>query len=215
MTVQTIGFIAVTAALAGFLALVLSFTATHIGYDYGSPKRILSAVGMSVVYTVALGIVATWATPIVSIRGSLYFLVFSVVSTISIASSFVDLKYREIPDSFNLITAFLGFSTILLFPGLASSAIIGAGAFFGIYFVIMAVTGAMGGGDVKMVGALGSLIPLSHFGHFLVSPFLFGSVSAVYLIFIKKQDPNGQIAFGPYITCGFLTTTLAYWSILM
>jgi leader peptidase (prepilin peptidase)/N-methyltransferase len=82
---------------------------------------------------------------------------------------------------------------------------------FGIYFLIMAVTNAMGGGDVKMVGALGILVPFSQIGLFLLLPFIVGAVISIFLIVTKKRKKDDMVPFGPFITIGFLLTTLNFW----
>ena len=112
-----------------------------------------------------------------------------------------------------MATVGLGLVSVVLFPKLVNSAILIGGIMFGIYFLILIITGAMGGGDVKMAGALGTLIPTSMLGTFLISPFAVGSVIALYLLIVKKQNKNLKIPFGPYITIGYLITIFRFWAL--
>ena len=205
--------IALTLILTGILSYIFTRISTTIGYDYGSKKKELISILISVSYVAILSYFARTAHSTFTIKGEIYFSLFIIASIASISSSFIDLEYQEIPDSYNAFTAILGIVSVLVLPSLFNTAILTGGIMFGIYFVIMLLTNAMGGGDVKMAGALGLLVPISTLKYFLISPFAFGTVIALYLIFIKKQDKNNKIPFGPYITMGFLLTTYMYWAI--
>lgn len=198
--------------VSGALSYLLTRTSERLGYAYGSPFRNRLSVYLSIGYS---GVLAGFALEYLnrfSLRGSAYFLLYVAAATLAIASSFVDIRYREIPDEYNLAGLFLGGLSILLIPQRVNQAILVGALMFVIYFLIMAITRAMGGGDVKMAGALGTLVPFRYFGTFLLAPFALGTAAAGYLILIKKKDKHSLVAFGPYITGGFLLITFLYWS---
>jgi len=214
MSLQNILIISITLILTLVFSQLFVNVSRKIGYQYGSEKRERLAVVLTVIYAAVLSIFTRMAHPVFTVAGELYFGLFVLASIISISSSFIDLEYKEIPNSYNLATAVLGIAAVVIYSNIIDSAILSGGLMFGIYFILMMVTNAMGGGDVKMAGALGLLVPLSSFGTFLISPFAFGTVIAVYLIFVKKHDKNDMIAFGPYIAMGYLLTIFIYWAVL-
>jgi len=211
MSIQNILISITTIIFSVVISYNLVVVSRNIGYEYGSKKREMSAVCLTAFYVGILTVSTRISHEVLNFKDELYFSLFLIVSIISISSSFVDLKYKEIPNSYNLSTAIVGIITFFIFPSFIDTAILSGGLMFGIYFLLMIVTNALGGGDVKMAGALGLIIPFSYFRFLLISPFAFGTVIAVYLIFVKKRGKDETIAFGPYITLGYLFTTFLYW----
>jgi leader peptidase (prepilin peptidase)/N-methyltransferase len=193
------------------LSIILTKVSKRMEYDYKGRKKEIISIVLAVVFSTTLTYLVYLNYSILSIEGYLYLLLFIIAGTISISSSFIDLKYREIPDEYNLITAIVGVLSVFIFNSLINEAIITGAIMFGIYFLIMAVTNAMGGGDVKMVGALGILVPFSQIGLFLLLPFIVGAVISIFLIVTKKRKKDDMVPFGPFITIGFLLTTLNFW----
>lgn len=191
-------------------SLLLIAISKKIGYLYG-PKRNALAVIVSTLTGLCLMGLTLYHIPNISLKGFFYVQLFNLACMISLSSLFIDLKYKEIPDYFNLATALLGGLGTLLYPHTMNQAILLAIGFFALYFLIMVITNAMGGGDVKMVGALGLFVPFSYAGFFLIAPFAIGSIIAVYLMVIKKQSGKVKIAFGPYIAIAFILTSFLYW----
>ncbi|NLK63552.1 MAG: prepilin peptidase [Tissierellia bacterium] len=207
-------FLKITLSTVAACALSYAFIliSKRIGYEYGSKKREILSVVLTGIYVLLISYFSRKSFSF-TVQHEMYFPLFLIAAVISISSSFIDLKYQEIPDSYNLATVGLGLVSVVLFPKLVNSAILIGGIMFGIYFLILIITGAMGGGDVKMAGALGTLIPTSMLGTFLISPFAVGSVIALYLLIVKKQNKNLKIPFGPYITIGYLITIFRFWAL--
>jgi len=134
-----------------------------------------------------------------------------------IIGSFVDLEFFIIPDSVTLGGIIIGVIAGTVYP-----ALLGAGCWWqgllksvlgvvipGGALYLIAITGslilkkeAMGMGDVKLVGMIGSFIgwPMGLFSIFIAS--LLGSVAGITLIIMQKTDLKGKIPFGPYLAVG-------------
>ncbi len=122
-----------------------------------------------------------------------------------IVGSFIDLFHYIIPDRISLGLAVIG----LLF-GLYRHALIHSVVGFAFGFVLLlfvAVLGkaifkkeAMGGGDIKLLGALGTFIGIKGVLFTLfVSSFL-GSFVGIVLMALGKANMSQRIPFGPYLS---------------
>lgn len=132
-----------------------------------------------------------------------YFLNLSVFSCF-VVHFFIDLKHKILPNSVNiylaiclLVLAFLDFNWKHILIG-------GSVGFFfpliitWLFYVLRGQVG-LGGGDIKLYGALGLYLgPVGIMFNIFVSCF-FGAVITLLLIGLKKMDKNSPIAFGPFI----------------
>ncbi|HZT29904.1 MAG TPA: A24 family peptidase [Bryobacteraceae bacterium] len=94
-----------------------------------------------------------------------------------------DIRSRRIPNWLVLAGALLGFALNWFLYGLAGlrEAALGFALAFGVYFVFHALH-AMGGGDVKLMAAIGSMVgPVSWLQIFLLTSVL-GGVAALLLV---------------------------------
>ena len=139
------------------------------------------------------------------------FWVYSLLSFVLIAITFIDFEFQIIPDRFSVGGLFFGILISVLVPSLHfaltwKTSIINSllGAFVGA--ALMYLTGflgslafkkeSMGGGDVKLMAMLGAFLGWKMAVLiFFLAPF-FGSPAGIYLKFRKKQD---IIPYGPYI----------------
>src|SRR3954451_14942461 len=99
-----------------------------------------------------------------------------------------DCKYRKIPNWLNLSGLILGFGLNTLFGG--TSGFVSAGQGFllalAIYLPLYLIKG-MGAGDVKLMGAIGSLVGPSNWFQIFVATALFGGLAAAMLALTKKR----------------------------
>ena len=139
------------------------------------------------------------------------FWVYSLLSFVLIAITFIDFEFQIIPDRFSVGGLFFGILISALVPSLHyaltwKASVINAllGALTGA--ALMYLTGtlgklafkkeSMGGGDVKLMAMLGAFLGWKMaILIFFLAPF-FGSPAGIYLKFRKKQD---IIPYGPYI----------------
>lgn len=134
---------------------------------------------------------------------SMYFFVYLTITAILIMIFFIDLEHMIIPDVLNLIIGILGITLNIFYAdgnlkftllNMLYGFLLGGGLFF-----ILALFGAMGGGDIKLMAALGLV-----FGWKLLIPlmflsFMFGGVIGITLLALKIKKMKDMIPFGPYI----------------
>lgn len=120
----------------------------------------------------------------------------------------VDRKYMELPDGVTLTIALLSIPSIILqwkIVGFVQSGILTGVILFSI-FLLLAFIGPMGGGDIKLMGAIGLYFSLWDIMSLLLFGFLIGTIQAISLMIFKRQSKDTLIAFGPALILGVLTT---------
>ena len=75
---------------------------------------------------------------------------------------------------------------------------------FIIYLVLGVVVGGLGGGDLKLIGAVGVFFPLSSIGLLLIMPFFIGTIWSIVLLISKKANMKSKFPFGPSIILALL-----------
>lgn len=150
-------------------------------------------------------LLATYLMPTsLNLNNFLYFLFFFSSFCIFLVHFFIDIDFKILPDSLNLILGilFLIFALIhfeyrfWLVGGLVG--FLFPLAVTWIFYKIKGQIG-LGGGDIKLYGILGVYLGAEGvLKNIFVSCFL-GAVVGITLISIKKLDKNDPIAFGPFI----------------
>ena len=137
------------------------------------------------------------------------------LSSIFVAHFVIDIKDKELPDKLNLAIAILGIvrlAIVLINGGFkdiylhyALSCLITSVVMFVIYLVLACVTGgALGGGDIKLVTALGLFLPTASLVKFLLTPIIIGAFISMYLLIFKKAKKEDTFPFGPSILISFV-----------
>lgn len=122
----------------------------------------------------------------------------------------VDLKYQELPDKVNLMIAVLAFPVVFRAfsePSFWDWTLL-TGIFLFVFFVGISMVGALGGGDIKMMGAIGLYFPLMEVPQLLVFGFGVGLFHGLCVLFKKDADMKTMFAFGPGLIIGVLLTSL-------
>jgi prepilin peptidase CpaA len=111
-----------------------------------------------------------------------------VLVFILLASIYTDMKYRKIFNGITLPGILFGllFGLLAGFPGAFVNRLIGFGAGFVIFFV-MFLSGYMGGGDVKLVAAIGALTGYPFIVDAIFFGILAGGLYAVIYMIVKKR----------------------------
>lgn len=120
------------------------------------------------------------------------------------AVAFVDMDTMEIPDGFVLALLVLGVVSFVTMPGMPLSWRL-AGVFsvsLPLWLITLAVPGAFGGGDIKLMGACGLLLgwKLSLVSLFLAV--LSGGLYGIYLLTSGRKGRKDRFAFGPFLCLG-------------
>ncbi|WP_062260701.1 prepilin peptidase [Endozoicomonas arenosclerae] len=129
-----------------------------------------------------------------------------------LALTMIDLDTQLLPDSITLPLLWLGLlaNSFGLFVPL-QDAVFGAAAgylsLWSVYWLFKLLTGkeGMGYGDFKLLGALGAWMGWQMLPLIILLSSLVGTVVAVVLIILKKQERSNPIPFGPYLAAaGFI-----------
>jgi leader peptidase (prepilin peptidase)/N-methyltransferase len=136
-----------------------------------------------------------------SLEGGLSFLLL----TILLALSAIDFREMLLPDLLvlPLLPAGLLFQT-LYGDGLVSG-LLGAGAAFGVMWGIGAAYGlvrhaeGMGGGDIKLAGALGAWLGIVKIPFFLLCAFAAGVVVMGLFLALSRREKHMPLPFGPFL----------------
>lgn len=132
-----------------------------------------------------------------------YYFAMSILS-VFLAHFVIDLQFKLLPDSLNLYLAFVFFLASLLqfsWQFWLLGGLIGFGFPYLITWIFYKYSGkiGLGGGDIKLYGALGIYLgPVGVMTNIFMSCFL-GSVITLMLIGLKKVSRNDYIPFGPFI----------------
>lgn len=128
-------------------------------------------------------------------------LAYAVVESCLIVAAFTDWRHMEIPDSMSVVIALMGAILVATEGSLSVSARL-IGAFcVSVPMVVLALMGAMGGGDIKLMAALGLCLgwKLTLFTTF------FGAVlgTITFLLLAKTKAKMGRmIPFGTFLSIG-------------
>lgn len=132
-----------------------------------------------------------------------FFLFLSVFSSF-VVHFFIDLKHKMLPNSVNIYLALILLALAILDYNWKHIVIGGAIGFLfpliitWLFYVLRGQIG-LGGGDIKLFGALGLYLgPVGIIYNLFVSCFI-GAFFSVFFILVKKMDKNNPIAFGPFI----------------
>ncbi|WIF94515.1 prepilin peptidase [Caminicella sporogenes] len=138
----------------------------------------------------------------------LLFIKYAIFSSLLIVIFFIDLKFQIIPDRLIVLGLAVGIIfnlyklKIYFFNGLLGL-IIGGGLFL---IIAVATNGAMGGGDIKLMGILGFALGWKNILLITFISFVIGAVFSIFLLILKVKSRKDFIPFGPFIaTASFIT----------
>jgi leader peptidase (prepilin peptidase)/N-methyltransferase len=131
--------------------------------------------------------------------------------------SVIDIRLMIIPDRFSIGLIFYGLAVCFFNPAFGGapwnrflSSLLGAAAgFFGTWALALIGTfifrkDAMGGGDIKLMGAIGALSGLLGVANVLVLSSFAGIFYFGLLVLMRKKLDDGTIPFGPFLSFGLL-----------
>ena len=111
-----------------------------------------------------------------------------LLALIVVAAAILDLRWKRVPNWLTLPGLLLGIAVnTILFRGEGlRSSLEGLGLAFLIYFPLY-VLRAMGGGDVKLMAAVGSIAGPGNWLRIFFFTLLFGAVAAIILMFARRR----------------------------
>jgi leader peptidase (prepilin peptidase)/N-methyltransferase len=152
---------------------------------------------------------------------SLTTLFFIIIVHFMIIISFIDLDYLIIPDGISvggLIAGIFVNFLIIIFTPYEVMEIVGYNLDFqsiilgillggGSLFMISVISGGgMGGGDIKLMAAIGAWFGLEFTASVLFMSFILGALIGVFLIITGIKKRKDYVPFGPYIAMAVLIT---------
>jgi leader peptidase (prepilin peptidase) / N-methyltransferase len=148
-----------------------------------------------------------------------------VFACLLIVISFIDLDFMIIPDVLSLGGLFLGvvisffrppFSSIgslsaFPFVGSLHGALVGAGLLYLVAksFESLRRKEGMGEGDIKLLGMIGAFWGWEGVLFSLVAGSLAGTVIGIPVMYIKREDAQYPLPFGPFLSFGAVMYTIA------
>lgn len=138
-----------------------------------------------------------------TIQGVFIALLFSIL----LAVCLIDFKFHIIPDSLNLVVFLLSIIYGFILLGLGEESMLdifnrGYGLILGLsfFFLIAVVTkGAIGGGDIKLMGGLGFFFGFINTIGIIFFSFIIGGMISILLLTLKVITRYEFIPFGPFI----------------
>ena len=143
----------------------------------------------------------------------LEFLEYIIILSILIAIFMIDYKHYIIPNGMNLLIFLV--TLVFLIVGIITGdkdlsdvlfrfyGLLLGGGFF---LLIAIITGAMGGGDIKLMAALGFLFGFTQTLVLIFFSFIIGGLLSGLLLVLKLKKRKDHIPFGPFICIGALIT---------
>ncbi|HEX9058648.1 MAG TPA: A24 family peptidase [Clostridia bacterium] len=141
---------------------------------------------------------------------SLMFFKTVILSSLLIIISFVDLKVRIIPNYMVIITLASGVILSCLTGASLADIILGMVTGGTILFLLSLVPNALGGGDVKLMFALGAFLGFSKTLWAIVLAFALSSVVILILLIMKAVGRRGHIPFGPFLALGSFISLMIF-----
>ncbi|KDR93814.1 leader peptidase (prepilin peptidase) / N-methyltransferase [Peptoclostridium litorale DSM 5388] len=169
--------------------------------------------GISIKYPVVellTGFLFIWVFSVLGF--STVFLKYAVLTCILLVVSFIDLEHQIIPDEIVIFSLAAGAVLNIMSRDVSlKSAGIGFFAASGILLLIAIITkGGMGGGDIKLMAAVGLFIGTGPVLLGLFLSFIIGGVISLILIILKLKGRKDYIPFGPFLSIGSLVSALFY-----
>ncbi|MBP3295271.1 MAG: prepilin peptidase [Lachnospiraceae bacterium] len=135
---------------------------------------------------------------------------YGFTATLLLAQSLVDCEIQELPPELNLAIGFLGLLLLLTDLQHWADYLIGAVLVSGFFLVIGLIRyrgqEAMGGGDVKLMAALGLLLGWKSILLVMILGCFLGAT--IHLILMAVFKKSRQLAFGPYLSAGAIITMI-------
>lgn len=135
-----------------------------------------------------------------SVEALTVFLVYCVLATIAV----IDMDTQYIPPELNVILAVLGLLSIITLPGptLVERGIGVVCVSLPLLLITLIVPGAFGGGDIKMMAAIGILLGWKGTVMAFLIGLLLGGAYGAYVLVTKKMGRKEHFAFGPFLAIG-------------
>lgn len=138
---------------------------------------------------------------------------YSLLISLLIIISFIDYNHHIIPDKLViiLISANIFYKLLMLIlyktPFNLINSFLGLFLGGGLFLLIALISkGGMGGGDIKLISALGLFLGIKKVLLCILLSFIIGAFFSIILLLMKKKGKKDAIPFGPFINIAFVAT---------
>ena len=130
-------------------------------------------------------------------------IIFAPAVPVLIALAYTDMRIMKIFNKHvSVIFAIALLNLIISFDlGLCKDALLGM-LLGGGFFYILALVSKMGGGDIKLMGALGLLMGIESIFFVIMTAFISAGTYALTALILKKKTRKSHIPLGPFISFG-------------
>lgn len=136
-------------------------------------------------------------------------LLFMIVVWSLVAVTFIDLDHQIIPDEITIGGAVLGLAVSYFLPVGVYGSIFGLLLGGGIFFLIAVIApGGMGGGDIKLMGAIGAFVGWKLALLTIILGSAIGAVVGLFMIALFGRGRKDKIPFGPFLAAGAVVSVL-------
>jgi len=132
--------------------------------------------------------------------------------------AFADMETMEIPDGFHIALVVIGIISVLTMPEISvAERLIGVcSVSVPMLLVTVAVPGAFGGGDIKLMGACGLFLGWKKSIIAMFLAILAAGIYGIYLLSLRRKGLKDYFAFGPFLCTGMAVSflwgeRLLYW----
>lgn len=132
------------------------------------------------------------------------------MTAILLIISFVDLRFRIINDFMVIITLIVGITFSIITKAALIDTVLGMICGGVILLLISLLPNAMGGGDIKLMFAIGAFLGLYRTVWALLLAFVLSSIVSIALILFKIKGTKDYIPFGPFLSVGSLISLLIF-----
>jgi leader peptidase (prepilin peptidase)/N-methyltransferase len=132
---------------------------------------------------------------------------YAILTSVLIVIAVIDFFTQEIPDELNISVLIAGIVFLILNFSLGNLINSGLGLLLGggLFLLIAVVSGgAMGGGDIKLMGVLGFWYGWKLTLILSFMAFIIGAIASMLLIAVKIKKMKDYIPFGPFIVIAAL-----------
>jgi len=132
----------------------------------------------------------------------------SVLFSVLLVIAMIDFRHKIIPNAIVLFMFIVSIPYVVLVSKTYIDSIIGFFAVSGLFFIIMMITGSMGGGDVKLMAVSGFLLGWQKILVALMIGSIVGSIVGISLIVFNITKWKQRVPFGPYLCIGIFIAAL-------
>lgn len=152
-------------------------------------------------------------------KNIVYACIAAVACSVFVCIAFIDLEHQLIFDRFIIVLAVLGVGAIIfgreVFPYMAwydnvLSCVVGGGMFLLVWYLgkLKYKRDALGGGDIKLVAAMGLLLGWRALLFAVLTATISGSIILLILKKVRHDDEGREYPFAPFLTAGAVAALL-------